>query len=91
MTIKSFGSTILQLLGLSLDKKMCYNEIHNKETKYIQTSAANLFHTGNLGRCICGHCKNEAREADCLIVLAKIPEYEERMLPFSYYGQLPDY
>ena len=79
---------------------MCYNEIHNKETKYIDASAASLFHTGNLDRCICEHCKNEARETDCLhcrgvdamlTVLAKISEYEESMLPSSYYGQLPDY
>ena len=48
----------------------------------------------------CGHCKNEAREIDCLccremnailIASAKIPEYEGSISPSSIYGPLPDY
>ena len=45
------------------------------------------------------HCKNEAREIDCLcykevdamlIALAKIPEHEGSISLSSFYGQLPD-
>ena len=37
------------------------------EPKHIHASAADLLHIriGNLDRCKCGHCKNEAREIDC--------------------------
>ena len=39
-----------------------------EKTKYIHASAADLLHIrkGNLDWCKCGHCKNEAREIDCL-------------------------
>ena len=45
-----------------------WNESHEKETKHIHASAANLLHirVGNLNWCECGHCKNKAREIDCL-------------------------
>ena len=55
---------------------------------------------GNLDWCKCGHCKNEAIEIDCLfcrevdvmlIALAKMPECEGSISPFSFYGHLPDY
>ena len=68
-------------------KKLCGNESHEKETKHIHASTADLLHirTGNLDRCKCRHYKNEAREIDCLycrevdamlIVPAKILERE---------------
>ena len=73
-----------------------------KETKHIYASAANLFHIrkGNFNWCKCGHCKNEAREIDCLcyrevdamlIPSAKIPELEESISSSCFYGQLFDY
>ena len=42
---------------------MDWNESHEKKTKHIRASAANLLHirTGNLVWCKCGHCKNKAR------------------------------
>ena len=63
---------------------LVWNESHEKETKHIHTSAADLLHIriGNLDWCKCEHCKNEAREIDCLccremnvmlIASAKIP------------------
>ena len=70
-----------------------------KETKHIYASAADLLHIRirNLNRYKYGHCKNEAREIDCLgcrevdemiIALAKIPERDS---PSSFYGQLPGF
>ena len=81
---------------------MCGNESHQNETKHSHTSAADLLHIRieNLDWCKCGHCKNEARDIDCLccremdamlIVSAKIPECEGIILPSRFYGQLPDY
>ena len=45
-----------------------WNETHEKETKHIHASVTDLLHIriGNLDCCKCGHCKNEAREKDCL-------------------------
>ena len=81
---------------------MCGNASHEKETKHNQASAADLLHIrlGNLDWCKYGHCKNEAREIDCLccrvvgamlIASAKIPEAEGNIWLSSFYGQLPDY
>ena len=38
------------------------------EIKHTHASVADLLHIriGNLARCKCEHCKNEAREIDCL-------------------------
>ena len=98
-------STIFQPFQFESDqKKTCGNESHDKETKHIYSSAADLLHItiGNLNWCKCGPCKNEAREVDCLccreievgvMVMnsTKIPQGEVRILPSSFYGQLPDY
>ena len=55
---------------------------------------------GNLHWCKCRHCKNEAREKDCLccrevdamlIASAKIQERKGSISPFSFYAELPDY
>ena len=76
---------------------------HDKETKHIHTSAADLLHNiriGNLDWCKHRYCKNEASEIGCLccrevdamlIASAKIPELEGRFSLSSFYGQLPDY
>ena len=63
-----FRSTILQPFQLEPEqKKMCGNENHDKETKHIHASAADLLHIriGNLD-CKCGHCINEVKEVDFL-------------------------
>ena len=68
-----------------------------KKTKHIHASAANFLHNriGKLDWCKCGHCKNEAREIDCLycrevkimlITSAKIPEREGSISPCRFYG-----
>ena len=83
-------------------KKECGNARHDKETQHIHASAANLLHIriGNLDWYKCLHCKNEAREIDCLccrkvdamlISSVKIPEREWNVSPSSVYGQLPNY
>ena len=74
-----------------------WNESHEKETKHIHTSAADLLHIriGNLDWCKCRHCKNEAREIDCLccrevnamlIASVKILEHEGSISPCRFYG-----
>ena len=76
---------------------LVWSESHEKETKHIHTSAADLLHIriGNLDWCKCRHCKNEAREIDCLccrevnamlIASAKIPEREGSISPCRFYG-----
>ena len=70
---------------------------HEKATKHIQTSAANLLHIriGNLDWCKCNHFENKAgeigflccREEDAmLIALAKFPERDGNISPSIYYG-----
>ena len=83
---EDFRSTILQPFQFEpKEKKTCGNESHEKETKHIYVSAADLLNIriGNLNWCKCVHCQNEAREINCrccrevesmLIALAKIPE-----------------
>ena len=74
-----------------------WNESHAKKTKHIHASAAELLdiRIENLNWCKRGHCKNEAREIDCLccrevnamlIALAKIQECEECISPCRFYG-----
>ena len=106
---EDFCSTILQSFQFDLNKKKrCGNESHDKtkillnETKHIYAWANNLLHIriGNLNWCKWGHCKNKARETDCLccrevdamlIASVKIPEREGSISPSSFYGQLLDY
>ena len=67
--------------------------------KHIYASAADLLHigVGNLNRCKCGHCRNEAREIDCLycreievdamlIISAKIQKCEVSISPPAFMG-----
>ena len=72
-----------------------WNESHEEETKHIPVSTAHLLRIRirNLDWCKCGHCKNEAREIDCLccrvvdamlIASAKIPECDGRISPSSF-------
>ena len=95
-TMKTFTPPSFNYFSLRLRrKKTCVKENHEKETKHISASAADLLHIkiGNLNWCKCGHCKNEVREIDCLccrkvdailIASAKIPQREgniSRFLP----------
>ena len=91
---ENFSSTFFQLFQFEIEqKKTCANESHEKETKHIYSSAADLLHIriGNLNWCKCGHCKYEARETDCLccketevdamlISSAKFPQREGSIL-----------
>ena len=102
VTMKAFAPPYFNYFSLSLNrKKMCDNESHEKETKHIHASAADLLHIriGNLDWCKCGQCKSEVEETNflscreedaMLIASAKIPEREGSISPSSCYGQLPD-
>ena len=83
--MKTFAPPFFNHFSLSLKRKTCGNESHEKETKHIYVSAADLLNIriGNLNWCKCVQCQNEAREINCrccrevesmLIALAKIPE-----------------
>ena len=74
-----------------------WNKSHEKKTKYIHASTADLLHIriGNSDSCKWGHCKNEAREIDCLccrevnamlIASVKILERWGSMSPCRFYG-----
>ena len=76
-------------------------ESHEKETKHIDGSAADLLNIRikNLDWCKCRHCKIKAREIDCLccrevdamvIASAKIRNREGSIYPCSFYGKLAD-
>ena len=82
--------------SISVFKKTCGKEGHEKETKRIYASAGDLLHIriGNLDWCKCGHCKNEAKEIDrlccrevnaMLIASAKIQKHERSISSFSFY------
>ena len=100
---KVFPPSSFNRSSLSLNrKKTCGNENHEKETKHIHASAADLLHirVRNFDWCKCSHCKSEAREMDCLyrrvvgamlIVSAKILELEGSIWLSSFYWQLPNY
>ena len=83
-------------------KNTCGNMSHEKATKHIQASAANLLHIriGNLDWCKCNHFKNKAGEIDCLccrgedatlIALAKFPGHGGNISPSISYGHLLNY
>ena len=100
---EDFRSTIFQPFTFdSEQKKTCGNERHEKETKHIHASTANLLHIriGNIDWCKCGHCKNEARKIDCLccreievdavvIISAKIPQCVGKISPPAFMGYYP--
>ena len=101
---EDFWSKILQPFQFQPVQKikMCGNESHENENKNIHTSAVDLLHVriGNLDCSKCKHCKNKARETDCLycrevnatlIASTKITECEGRISLSSFYGQLSHY
>ena len=66
--MKTFIPPFFNHFSLSLNiKKACGNDSHEKETKHIHASAADLLHIriGSLDWCKYVHCKNEAKEIDC--------------------------
>ena len=88
---------ILQLLFYIRIGNLAWNESHEKRTKYIHASAADLLHIriGKLNWWKYGYCQNESRELDCLycrevnailIASAKIPEREGSIPPCRFYG-----
>ena len=94
VTVTYASATILLRIRIG---NLDWNESREKKTKYIHASAADLLHIriGNLDWCKCGHCKNEAREIDCLccrevnamlIASAKIPEREGSISPCRFMG-----
>ena len=81
------------------EENTCNNEVfrstilhHRKDQTYSQFSCRFITYSiriGNLDWCKCGLCY---REVDAMLTaLAKIPEREGSILPFSFYGHLPDY
>ena len=99
---KYFRSTFFNHFSLSLTrKKSCGNESHEKETNHIHASVVDLLHIriGNLNWCKWEHCKNKAKEIDCLccrevdVMLdasAKTSQHEGSISPSSFRGQLPN-
>ena len=62
VTMKTFALPFFKPFQIEPEqKKTSGNESHEKETKYIYASAADLLHIrkGNLNWCKCGHSKNE--------------------------------
>ena len=64
-------------------KKNYGNESYKKETKSIYAIAASILHIriGNFDWCKCRHCKNKAREIDCLCCR----EVDERLIALPKY------
>ena len=101
MTMKNFVPPFFKsFISESEKKKTSGNELHEKKTKHIHSSDADLLHIriGNLDWCKWEHCKNKAREIDCLcygevdamlIALGRIPEHKGSISPSTFYGKLP--
>ena len=68
VTVKTFFPPFSTISVWARTENMCGNDNHEKETKQIYTLGAYLLHIriGNLNWCISRHCKNEAREIDCI-------------------------
>ena len=106
VAMKTFVPPFFDHFSLSLSRKkrvVMMRAMRKKLNIAIYASATDLLHIriGNLNWYKCGHCKNEARETDCiccreiavdvmLINLAKSPQREGSISPSSFYGQLPD-
>ena len=94
-----FRSTIFQSFQFEPEQRKTWgNEGYEKETKHSCASAAYLLHIriGNRNWWKCGHCKNEAKETDCLcsrevevdpmlINSAKFPQREGSISPFRFF------
>ena len=89
VVLKNFA----KLTGKHLCQSIFFNKIAGLEQLFLQNNSGPLLLK-------CGHCKNEAREKDCLccgevdamlLASAKILENEESMSLPSFYGHLPNY
>ena len=92
---EDFRSTIFNHFSLSLNRKKSVEmRAMEKKQNIFMLQLPILVHIriGNLNYCRCGHCKNEARETDCLccreievdamlINSAKIPQCEGSISP----------
>ena len=58
MRRKTFALPFISHFNLSLNRKKHCNQCHEKETKHIHASAADLLHIriGNFNCYKCGHC-----------------------------------
>ena len=67
VTMKTFIPPFFNRFSLRMNRKQRVRAVR-KKIKSVYASAANLLHIGieNLNCCKGGHCKNEAREIDCL-------------------------
>ena len=102
VTMKTFAPPFFNDFNLSLNRKKCDVKRAMRKKLKIFTFQMSIYYIliGNLARCKCEHCKNEAREKDCpcrrevdakLIALIKTPGRERSISPSSFYGQLPDF
>ena len=93
---KHIHASAADLLHIKI-RNIDWNESYEKETNHIHASAADVLHIriGNLDWCKCGHCKNEAREIDCvscremdvvLIASTKIPERKVNISLCNFHG-----
>ena len=93
--------TILMKIHVTI--KSCTTILHHRKKLNIFTLQLPIYTygitIGNLDWWKWGHCRNWAREKDCLgwevdamfIASAKIPERKGSILPSSFYGHLPNY
>ena len=79
--------------GKHLCQSLFFNKIVSLRQRFLQNNPKWLLLK-------CGHCKNEAKEIDCLwcrevdamlTASTKIPEHEGSMSPSRFYWHLPDY
>ena len=101
VTMKTFAPPFFKHFRMSLNRKIYgSDECHDKETKHIQASAADILHIRieNLDSGKCGHCKNESREIDYLCcrdvvqcILLRLISRSAREASRHPAGQLPNY
>ena len=71
--IQDFRSAILPPFQFVSEQKKTRDESHEKEIN-IFTHQLPIYYSriGNFNWCKCGHCKNEARVIDCLVVESRM-------------------
>ena len=90
--LKKVFLKIAKFTGKHLCQSLFFNKVAAQRQLFLQSNSGQLLLK-------CGHCKNKAREIDCvccrevnamLLASAKIPERMENMSPSSFYGHLLD-
>ena len=92
VTMKTFAPPFFNQFSLNLNrKKHVVMKAMRKKRNVFKLQLSNYW-------CECGHCKNEAREIDCLccrkvdamlIAAAKIPKSDGSISPSSFYVNCP--